>query len=61
MPSVNKGESQESYIHRCIPIVMKENGGNQKTAVGKCAGMYRSHINKHLKVKPKMHSYSVGK
>ena len=41
MPSVRKGESQKSYMKRCVPAVMAE-GKSQKQALGQCYGMYRS-------------------
>ena len=41
MPGVRKGESQSSYMRRCVPAVKSE-GKSQKAAVGQCMGMYRS-------------------
>ena len=41
MPEVKSGESRESYMKRCVPIVMKE-GLDSKAAVGKCEGMFNS-------------------
>lgn len=48
MPDVKPNEKQSDYMSRCMPIVMKENGGNQKAAAGKCLGMYKQH-KKHKK------------
>ena len=44
MPAVQKDESKEHYVSRCIPEVMKE-GNTQKEAEGKCYGMYDEHEN----------------
>lgn len=41
MPSVKKGESQGSYMKRCVPEVMGE-GKSNKAAVGQCMGMFKS-------------------
>ena len=46
MPDVKPSEKHDKkglnhYLARCVPVVMKENGGNQKAALGKCYGMYR--------------------
>lgn len=41
MPDVKPKEKQSDYIKRCVPVVMKENGGDQKAALGKCYGMYK--------------------
>lgn len=40
MPSVKKGESQNKYMNRCVPIVKAE-GKTQSQAVGQCMGMYK--------------------
>ena len=40
MPAVKPGESEKSYISRCVPYVMKE-GKTKEQALGKCYGMYR--------------------
>jgi len=45
MPDVREGEDRSSYMARCVPQVMKE-GLDQKAAVGKCEGMYDSHVKK---------------
>lgn len=47
MPKVTPGESRSDFVARCIPVVMKE-GLTQDQAVGKCEGMYDSHVNKSL-------------
>lgn len=41
MPSVKRGESQKSYLSRCVPAVKAE-GKTQKQAVGQCYGMFKS-------------------
>lgn len=41
MPTPTAGESEQDFVSRCIPIVMKE-GLDQKQAAGKCYGMYRN-------------------
>ena len=43
IPSVKSGESEQEYVSRCIPYVMKNEGLNQKQAAGKCYGLYREH------------------
>lgn len=45
MPEVNEGESRESYIQRCIPVVRGE-GLDEQAALGKCEGMYDEHQKK---------------
>ncbi len=47
-PSVKAGESQDDYVSRCIPYVMKNEGLDQKQASGKCFGMYRGHTQKRI-------------
>lgn len=42
MPTVKKGESRKSYLHRAIPMMMHEEGLTQEQAVGKAEGMYNS-------------------
>lgn len=44
MPEIRKGESRDSFVSRCVPMVMKEGGHTQKQAVGKCEGMFNSHM-----------------
>jgi hypothetical protein len=44
MPAIKQGEKRNSYIPRCVAYVMKNEGLDQKAAVGKCEGMYDSHI-----------------
>jgi len=41
MPNPKKGESEQDFVSRCIPIVLAE-GATQEQAAGKCYGMYRS-------------------
>lgn len=41
MPSVKRGETEGSYIPRCIRALKKE-GKGQKQAVGQCYGMFKS-------------------
>ncbi len=47
MPEVKTGESRKDYLGRCIPMVMSE-GLNRNQAVGKCEGMYNSHVKKSI-------------
>jgi len=50
MPTPSKGESQKSYIERCIPIVLKEGTAkNQKQASKICFSMWREHKKKGKK------------
>ena len=46
MPKIEKGESREKYVARCIPYVMKNEGLDEKAAVGKCEGMFSEHEKK---------------
>jgi len=53
MPEVKKGESEQSYISRCISHCIKNEGLTQEQAAGKCYGMWRnkkkgSSIARHL-------------
>ena len=41
MPTIKKGESQKSYVSRCIAYVIKHEGATREQAAGKCYGMYR--------------------
>jgi len=43
MPSIKKGESRSDYVARCVPYCMKNEGLDEKSAVGKCEGMYDQH------------------
>ncbi len=43
MPKVLPKDTQESYVSRCIPYVMKNEGLDQKQASGKCFGLWRQH------------------
>jgi hypothetical protein len=45
MPEVKPGENRNSYVARCVRVVMGE-GLGQEAAVGKCEGMYDSHVKK---------------
>jgi hypothetical protein len=47
MPSINKGESRDDYLKRCVPYVMKNEGLAQDAAVGKCEGMFTQHQKHH--------------
>lgn len=49
MPDVKKGEKRNDYVSRCVQYVMKNEGLDQKAAVGKCEGMYTEHTKKHTK------------
>lgn len=42
MPSVQKGEKQQHYMHRCVPMLVKE-GKSQDQAVAQCLNMFRQH------------------
>lgn len=44
MPKPKAGESEQDYISRCIPMVMKE-GKTQEQAAGQCYGMWRGRKN----------------
>jgi hypothetical protein len=45
MPSVEKNEKQGHYMERCVPMVLKELGGNNSKnrphAIAKCLGMFK--------------------
>jgi len=41
MPSVKKGESQKSYMSRCVPQVKAE-GKKQSQAVAQCLSMFKT-------------------
>jgi hypothetical protein len=41
MPAVKKGEKQSEYVSRCVAYVVKNEGLDQKAALGKCYGMYK--------------------
>jgi cation transport regulator ChaB len=43
MPEIKPGESEDDYVARCIPYVIKNEGATPEQAAGKCHGMYRSH------------------
>jgi hypothetical protein len=45
MPEPTKGESREDFVGRCVPAVMGE-GVDQDAAVGKCEGIFDSHVAK---------------
>ena len=40
MPSVNEGESQDAFVSRCIPALIRE-GKLQDQAIAICHSMYR--------------------
>jgi hypothetical protein len=42
MPSVQKNEKQDHYMHRCVPVLIKE-GKKQNQAVAQCLSMYKQH------------------
>lgn len=42
MPSVKKGEKQSHYMHRCVPLLIKE-GKSKDQAVAQCLNMFREH------------------
>lgn len=41
MPNPKTGETEQEFVSRCIPIVIKE-GLDQKQSAGKCYGIYRN-------------------
>lgn len=41
MPTPSKGESEKSFIARCVSQVIKE-GKPQKEALGRCFGIFRN-------------------
>ncbi len=41
MPTPRSGESEQDFVSRCIPEVLKE-GATQDQAAGKCYGIYRN-------------------
>jgi len=45
MPSIEKGESEDDYVKRCIPIKVSE-GMSSDQAVAACHGMYKQHKEK---------------
>jgi N-dimethylarginine dimethylaminohydrolase len=45
MPKVKDGETQQEYVARCIPELMKE-GKTQEQAAGQCYGMFSSYQRK---------------
>lgn len=47
-PSVKSGESEQDYMARCIPYVMKAEGLDKKQAQGKCYGMFQSKTEKRI-------------
>jgi hypothetical protein len=47
MPSPRKGESQASYLNRCISVVMGE-GKRKDVAVAQCISMYKQAKNKRI-------------
>lgn len=46
MPEVQENESESDYVSRCVKYVMDKEGLEQKHALGKCYGMYKSHKKK---------------
>ena len=47
MPTPAKNESQEHYVSRCIPIVLKEGTAkDQKQAAAICFSMWKEHHKK---------------
>jgi hypothetical protein len=67
MPNKQKGEGEQDYVSRAIPILKKE-GLSDKAAQGKAYGMYRSQTEKNeacnVKVyrhNKKLYKYSAKK
>ena len=46
MPSIEKGESEDKYVSRCIPIRITEKGETPEQASAACHGMYKQHQEK---------------
>lgn len=52
MPAVRKGESRKDYMARCVPYLMKNEGhNNNKSAVGKCEGLYDQYVKASASIK----------
>lgn len=51
MPKVKPGESRSDYVSRCVRTVMDE-GLTREQAVGRCEGMYDSHLEKSMDADP---------
>jgi hypothetical protein len=51
MPTPQKGETEDEYVKRCIPIVLHEDGDVEHIdhAIAKCHGMYRQWKKKNRK------------
>jgi hypothetical protein len=60
MPEINAGESRESYVKRCVPYVVKNEGLTSHQALGKCEGMYDQHLKKAKVHSPKSENKSHG-
>lgn len=46
MPNPADYKDEESFVHACVRIVMKE-GKTQDEALGQCYGMWRDHKKKN--------------
>ena len=44
MPKVKPGMKKSEYVPFCISYVMKNEGLDQKAAVGKCYGLWKAHL-----------------
>ena len=44
MPKVKPGMKKSEYVKYCISFVMKNEGLEQKAAVGKCYGLWKAHL-----------------
>ena len=42
MPSTQKGETKDHFMHRCVPMLVKE-GKKQDQAVAQCLNMFKEH------------------
>ena len=60
MPTVKSGESRNDFVTRCVPIVMGE-GTDKDSAVGKCEGIYNSHVGKSSPVKKQLFGKELKK
>jgi hypothetical protein len=59
MPSVEKGESEEKYVSRCIPIVIKEGTAKDSAqAAAICHSMYQQHQKKESQADSELKEYT---
>ena len=63
MPTPNRGESENDFVQRCIPMVIREGtakDGSQAAAI--CHSMFRQQHqqNEKTKIKNNYHTFSVS-